>query len=58
MIDKTHFRGIMAEFPPKLDGLKELAEELRQILFPIRDELLFTGTIVIRISCIGLDRGR
>ena len=43
-MDKKHFRGIMAEFPPKFNGLKELAEELRRTLFPIRDESLFTGT--------------
>jgi hypothetical protein len=34
----------MAEFPPKFNSLKELAEELRRTLFPIRDEALFTGT--------------
>ena len=42
-MDKKHFRGIMAEFSPKFDSLKELAEELRRTLFPIRDESLFTG---------------
>jgi hypothetical protein len=43
-MDKKHFRGIMAEFSPKFNGLKELIKELRRTLFPIRDESLFTGT--------------
>jgi len=33
----------MAEFPPKFDDLKGLAEELCRALFTIRDELFFTG---------------
>ena len=40
MIDKD----IFDEFPPRFAGLKELAEELRQALFPVRGGLLFTGT--------------
>jgi hypothetical protein len=43
-MDKTRFKGILDEFPPKLNGLKGLAEVLRRALFPIRDESLFTGT--------------
>jgi Fungal protein kinase len=43
-MDKKHFRGILEEFPPKFGGLKELGEELRRALFPIREESLFTGT--------------
>ena len=43
-MDKNRFKGILYEFPLKFDGLKELAEELRRTLFPIRDESLFTGT--------------
>jgi hypothetical protein len=43
-MDTNRFKGILDEFPLKFDGLKELAEELRRTLFPIRDESLFTGT--------------
>jgi hypothetical protein len=43
-MDKTRFKGILDEFPPKFNGLKGLAEVLRRALFPIRDESLFTGT--------------
>jgi hypothetical protein len=42
-MDKKRFKGILAEFPSIFDGLKSLAEELRDILFPYR-EGLFTGT--------------
>ena len=38
--------GILNEFPPRFAGLKELARELRQALFPMRDGSLFTGTYV------------
>jgi serine/threonine protein kinase len=38
-MDRKGFRGMF-------DGLKELAEELRRTLFPIRDESLFTGTLL------------
>jgi hypothetical protein len=44
LMDKKAFKEIMAEFPPYFDGLKELAEELRRTLFPIRDESLFRAT--------------
>ena len=37
---------ILDEFPPRFAGLKELAKELRQALFPMRDGSLFTGTYV------------
>jgi hypothetical protein len=43
-MDKKYFRGILEEFPPKFGDLKELGEELRRALFPIREESLFTGT--------------
>jgi Fungal protein kinase len=43
-MDKRVFRQITTGFPAKFAGIKELAEELRQILFPIRDGALFTGT--------------
>lgn len=32
---KDRFKLILDEFPRKFDGLKELAEELRRVLFPI-----------------------
>ncbi|KAH0537305.1 hypothetical protein FGG08_005895 [Glutinoglossum americanum] len=41
---KRGFKNITAEFPPQFEGVKHLAEELRHVLFPIRDEALFTGT--------------
>jgi hypothetical protein len=41
---KGGFKGITAEFPQQLEDIKPLAEELRHVLFPIRDESLFTGT--------------
>jgi hypothetical protein len=43
-MDKKRFKGILTEFPLAFEGLKSLAEELRDILFPIREESLFTGT--------------
>ena len=43
-MDKARFRDIIAEFPSEFGCLKELAQELRRALFPIRDESLFTGT--------------
>ncbi|KAI9775541.1 MAG: hypothetical protein M1816_005896 [Peltula sp. TS41687] len=44
LMDKTAFKKILAEFPPKFVAITTLAEELRRILFPIREESLFTGT--------------
>ena len=43
-MDRAWFRDLLDEFPTEFDGVKQLAEELRGILFPIRDEALFTGT--------------
>lgn len=43
-IDKRGFRNILDENPREFDGLKELAEELRMAIFPIRHGALFTGT--------------
>jgi serine/threonine protein kinase len=43
-MDKKQFEEIIAEFPAEFESLKGLAEELRGILFPIRDGALFTGT--------------
>lgn len=37
------FEDITAEFAPEFCGLKNLAEELRNVLFPIHGEF-FTGT--------------
>ena len=42
-MDKKAFQKIVAEFPLSLNGLKALAIELRDILFPYH-EGLFTGT--------------
>lgn len=42
---KDRFQLILDEFPHKFDGLKKLAEELRVILFPIRDGTIFRGTL-------------
>ena len=43
-MDKKAFKGILAEFPADFEDLRRVAEELRDILFPIREESLFTGT--------------
>jgi serine/threonine protein kinase len=43
-MDKNRFEDIIAEFPPECEELKPLARQLRRVLFPIRDEALFTGT--------------
>ena len=43
-MDKKAFKGILTEFPQVFERLKSLAEELRDSLFPIREESLFTGT--------------
>jgi len=43
-MDKFRFKDIIAEFPAGFESCKGLAEELRDILFPIVDGGLFTGT--------------
>ncbi|OBT60889.1 hypothetical protein VE03_09937 [Pseudogymnoascus sp. 23342-1-I1] len=43
-IDKNGFEDIIAEFAPRFENLKGLARELRNVLFPIRDGAIFTGT--------------
>lgn len=43
-MDKEAFKEIIAEFPTQFESLKILAEKLRDILFPIREGSLFTGT--------------
>ena len=37
--DKNGFEGIVAEYSPRFENMKRLARELRQVLFPIRDDL-------------------
>jgi len=43
-MDKNRFENIIVEFAPKFENLKPLARELRDVLFPIRDGAIFTGT--------------
>ncbi len=43
-MDKKRFNGILAEVSPVFEVLKDLAVKIRDILFPIREESLFTGT--------------
>ncbi|KAI1172842.1 FunK1 protein kinase [Nemania sp. FL0916] len=43
-MDRNNFQDLLTEFPPGLDSLKPLAENLRQILFPIRDGAIWTKT--------------
>ena len=43
-MDKNGFEDIITEFALKFKDLKELARELRSVLFPIKDGAIFTGT--------------
>jgi serine/threonine protein kinase len=43
-MEETSFLDILNDFTPELESLKPLAERLRVILFPSRDEVLWTGT--------------
>jgi hypothetical protein len=43
-MDKNRFENVIVKFAPKFENLKPLARELRQVLFPIRDGAIFTGT--------------
>ncbi|CAH0043014.1 unnamed protein product [Clonostachys rhizophaga] len=43
-MDQDNFQSILDEFPPDFHPLKPLAESLRQILFPLRDGVIWTGT--------------
>jgi hypothetical protein len=43
-MDQNGFQGILEEFPPEFPPLKPLAESLREILFPVRDGIIWTGT--------------
>jgi hypothetical protein len=42
-MDKNGLENVVAEFAPKFESLKQLARELRNVLFPIRDGANFTG---------------
>ncbi|KAI5858266.1 FunK1 protein kinase [Durotheca rogersii] len=43
-MDPDGFRDILHEFTPGFYSLKPLAESLHQILFPLRDGVIWTGT--------------
>lgn len=43
-MDSDGFQTILREFPPELHSLKPLAERLRQVLFPLRAGVIWTGT--------------
>jgi hypothetical protein len=43
-MDKNGFEDIIAEFALRFENLKRLARELRNVLFLIRDGVIFTGT--------------
>ncbi|KAI3328899.1 FunK1 protein kinase [Xylariaceae sp. AK1471] len=43
-MDQDSFRNILEEFTPEFHSLKPLAESLRQILFPLQDGVIWTGT--------------
>lgn len=43
-MDQDSFRNILEEFPLEFHSLKPLAECLRQILFPLRNGVIWTGT--------------
>jgi hypothetical protein len=41
---KNEFENVIAEFSLKFESLKQLARQLRNVLFPIRDGTVFAGT--------------
>ncbi|KAI3395608.1 hypothetical protein diail_1046 [Diaporthe ilicicola] len=43
-MDRDGFQTILGEFPPEFHSLKPLAESLRQVLFPLRAGVIWTGT--------------
>ncbi|CAM6004313.1 unnamed protein product [Sphagnum balticum] len=43
-MDKNEFENVIVEFAPQFERLRQLARELRSILFPIMDGAIFTGT--------------
>lgn len=43
-MDQEGFETILGEISPEFDSLKPLAENLRQVLFPLRTGVIWTGT--------------
>ncbi|KAL1848329.1 hypothetical protein Daus18300_013655 [Diaporthe australafricana] len=43
-MDRDGYQTILGEFPPELHPLKPLTESLRQVLFPLRAGVIWTGT--------------
>lgn len=43
-MDQDGFQSILDEFPLEFHSLKPLAENLRQVLFPLQDGVIWTGT--------------
>ncbi|KAI9785618.1 MAG: hypothetical protein M1816_000365 [Peltula sp. TS41687] len=43
-MDKNNFEEIIAEFPAPFKPAKKVARKVRDVLFPIWDGALFTGT--------------
>jgi len=43
-MDQDSFQNILKEFTPEFHSLKPLAESLRQILFPLQNGVIWTGT--------------
>ncbi|KAG9229469.1 hypothetical protein BJ875DRAFT_537697 [Amylocarpus encephaloides] len=56
-MDKNGYEDIIMEFQQKFKELKQLARELRTVLFPIKDGAIFTGTFqdhdIIEIDHLG-----
>jgi hypothetical protein len=53
-MDRNGFEDIITEFAPKFEELKQLAQELRNILFPIKGGAIFTVTFLMSqaTSCV------
>jgi hypothetical protein len=43
-VDQNNFQSVLRDFPSQFHTLMPLAEGLRQILFPLRDGIIWTGT--------------
>ena len=43
-LEASGFQEILGEFAPRFQGVKVLAEELHEMLFPLVEDSLFTGT--------------
>ncbi|KAL5349850.1 hypothetical protein ACLOAV_004884 [Pseudogymnoascus australis] len=41
---QKNFQSILGEFGVEFESLKPLAERLRQVMFPVRDGVVWTGT--------------